>query len=276
MIFQKKKKIIPLSSGLINRNDIIVLPIDDEKKCKSILKKNKKNLSIVFFEPIQGSLPIEENLKVIKNIFKFCKSNKILTCFDEIICGGRVSTFTIYKRLKISPDIITLGKIFGGGFPIGIVGLNSEIEKKIKKLKKPVFFGGTFSGNIFVAQAGYNCVNEILKKRKNINNHFKKLNHFFKKKFLDEIKKNKFNLGLYCFESIFRIIFTNEKIFSKVERNKFDKNLVNTQNLRNFLISRRIFIAKSGAIFLSSLHTTKDLKYLIKSIIDFYKKTKIF
>ena len=274
--FSSKNKIISLSSGLINDSEILVLPIDDIRKCKAIIKKNLSNLSLVFFEPVQGALPFEKNLNNIKIIFDYCKEKNILTCFDEIITGGRVCDLAIYKKLKIIPDILTLGKIFGGGFPIGITAFSKTIQKKINLIKKPVFFGGTFSGNIFITFAGYNKLKYILKKRKKLSSHFKKLNEYLIKNFEKEVNKNKLNLSIYSYESICRIVFTRKKIFSKLERIKFDQSLKNTIKLREYLISKKIFISRSGTIFFSSLHNLSDVNLLIKNIIEFGKKLKFY
>ena len=100
-----------------------------------------------FFEPIQGCLPTDENLEYLKFLSSFCKKNKILLILDEIITGLRLKCSSVQKEFKLTSDISTYGKVLGGGLPIGVIAISKNVEKKINKLKKNIFFGGTFSAN---------------------------------------------------------------------------------------------------------------------------------
>ena len=80
-----------------------------------------------------------------------------------MITGLRLPEFSVFKKLKIVPDILTFGKIFGGGVPIGIIGLTKKIEKALNK--NTVFFGGTYSFNPLSSFLGLNTVSFILKNR---------------------------------------------------------------------------------------------------------------
>ena len=105
---------------------------------------------MIMLEPITSSLPLNESEKYVKDLFFYAKKNKILICFDEIITGLRVNGLSVFKKLNLKPDIITFGKCFGGGLPIGLTCLSKETARKIDLLNKPIFFGGTFSGNFLV------------------------------------------------------------------------------------------------------------------------------
>ena len=114
-------------------------------KCfKKILDKYKKNINCVLLEPIQGSLPTDKNIKYIK--FLENTVNKIKFCFflDEMITGLRTNGSSFQNYYKIKSDISVFGKSFGGGFPIGIIGINKKIEEKIKKKKLRFFLGHIF------------------------------------------------------------------------------------------------------------------------------------
>ena len=67
-----------------------------------------------------------------------------------MITGIRVDKFSVQKSLKLKPDLSTFGKIIGGGLPIGAIGLSKTVERKLSKQKNKVFFGGTFSGNLWL------------------------------------------------------------------------------------------------------------------------------
>ena len=85
----------------------------------------------------------KEYLKFLKSNFKK-KKYKILLIFDEIITGLRTDASTLQKYFDIKPDISTFGKCFGGGLPIGIIGVSKMVFNKMKNKEKKIFFGGTF------------------------------------------------------------------------------------------------------------------------------------
>ena len=77
-----------------------------------------------------------------------------------------IKIFFTYKNIKLSPDILTFGKIFGGGVTIGIIGIKKNIERQLNKKNNYVFFGGTYSLNPFSSYLGINTINYILKNKK--------------------------------------------------------------------------------------------------------------
>ena len=167
---KKKNKTVYLSNGLTKdiKKKIIVVPHNNFYKTKKIIEKFKSKIALVIVEPIQQAVPSKYNEKYIRQIYKLCKIKNILICFDEIITGIRVNNFAIQNKLNLKPDLSTFGKIIGGGLPIGAIGVNRKIEKKLKIQSKKVFFGGTFSANPFVCEIGYQNLSYIYKNRKKI------------------------------------------------------------------------------------------------------------
>ena len=112
--------------------------------------------------------------KYVKEIFTYCKKNNILICFDEMITGMRVPELSVFKKLKIVPNIITFGKIFGGGLPIGIIGITKKVEISLNKINNNVFFGGTYSLNPLSSYFGNNTIKFIIKNKNKIYNKLEK------------------------------------------------------------------------------------------------------
>lgn len=139
-----KNKIFETGGLGFQKNNLIMLKYNDIKYSLNLLKKNRKNLAGLIMEPIQASCPTKKSEKYVHNIFKYCKRNNIYIIFDEIITGLRVYDFTIFKKLNLKPDIITFGKIFGGGFPVGLCCIENQLNSKLLKSKEKIFFGGTF------------------------------------------------------------------------------------------------------------------------------------
>ena len=91
-----------------------------------------------------GCLPNDNSKPYLKFLEKYCKKNRINFIFDEIITGFRSEKGSVQRKYNIKPDITLIGKILGGGLPIGAIGISKNIYQKIKKNKKNIFFGGTF------------------------------------------------------------------------------------------------------------------------------------
>ena len=150
-----KNKIFETGGLSFQKNDVIMLKYNDIEYSLNLLKKNRKNLAGLILEPIQASCPTKISEKYLYDIFKYCKKNNILVIFDEIITGFRTLEGSVQNKFAIKPDITILGKVSGGGLPIGLIGINNAIFKKIKKNKIRVFFGGTFSANSMSSFVGY-------------------------------------------------------------------------------------------------------------------------
>jgi len=256
-----------LSSGLKSedKNNLIYIPYNNLELTKKILNKNKKNINCIFLEPIQGGLPLEGVGSYLRFLRKFCNNNNIPLVFDEMITGIRSHNFSVQKHLKVYSDITTVGKVVGGGLPIGIIGISKKISIKINK-KNRVFFGGTFSGNSLSSFVG----NETLKyliKNKNIINNINKKSVFFENQMNIFFEKNNLNLKVYRYASIIRIIYTDNKIQNRQQRDFFEnKNIKKIKLFKKFLLEKKIFYASSGIIYFSHATSLKSINHIIKQM----------
>ncbi|MCX8172545.1 MAG: glutamate-1-semialdehyde 2,1-aminomutase [Archaeoglobaceae archaeon] len=157
---------IPNSAGVpfnFVRNTLQV-PFNDVQKLSEILEKDK-NVAAVIMEPVMGNsaliIPEEEYLKEVR---KITRENDVLLIFDEIITGFRLSLGGAQEYYGVKPDLTTLGKIAGGGFPIGIYGGRKEIMERVSP-SGDVYQAGTFSGNPMSLLAGYTTVKILEKER---------------------------------------------------------------------------------------------------------------
>ena len=112
-----------------------ILPYNDEK-CFNMLTKD---MAAVIIEPSQGSNPRTDIGEFLKILRKRCDELNIVLIFDEIMSGFRIAKGGGQEFFSIRPDLITYGKVLGGGFPIGCLGGKYEIMKTDN-----VFFGGPF------------------------------------------------------------------------------------------------------------------------------------
>jgi len=272
---KKPNKKIHLSNGLTKdiKKKIIVVPYNDFNKTKKIIEKFKSKIALVMLEPIQQAIPSIYNEKYIKQIYKFCKTKKILICFDEIISGIRVNHFSIQNKLNLKPDISTFGKIIGGGLPVAAIGINKKIENKLKNKNNKVFFGGTFSANPLVSEIGFQNLNYIYRNNKKIYKKLEFLSKYFQNKMNLFFNNNNLNLKIIRYDSILRIIYSKNIIKNKAQRENIENKLLSKiNNFQKYVMRNGVFLSKKGAIFFSYSHRLKDIKYIIKILSEASKK----
>lgn len=269
-----KLKNIELSSGLdINfKNNLKFIPYNNIDESEKILKKYKKNIMCIIIEPIQGCLPIEAK-KYLQFLSDYCKKNNLTLIFDEMITGLRFNCSSAQDQLNLNPSISTFGKCFGGGFPIGIIGLKKEVLIKLKKKRKKIFFGGTFSANSINSYLSNKIVNYILKNKKKIFPDLEKKAFYLEKKINEFLVLNNFDARCLRVSSMLRIVFTKKEILNRSQRDFLEKkNLKKINFFRNFLFKNKIYYSSSGIIFLATTTSYKNLDYFIKIVKKAFKK----
>ena len=274
LLFQPDNKLKPkfLSDGLTNndKKKIIFIPYNDIEVSKKILNKNKDKINSIIIEPIQACLPLNNSKAYLKFIEKFCKKNNSTLIFDEIITGVRSDKNSVQKNYNIKPDITTIGKIVGGGMPIGIIGISKKVYKHIEQ--KKIFYGGTFSGNSLSSFVGNETLKYLIKNKEiidKINNKSK----YFQDNLNEFIYLNKMNLRIYRYSSILRIVYTNNKIDNRTQRDFFESKIsVKITNFKKFLFQKKIYYPSSGIIFFSDATSYKNIDYVIENIKIGFKK----
>jgi glutamate-1-semialdehyde 2,1-aminomutase len=263
-----KHKNVELSSGLdLNfKKNLKFIPYNDIQTSEITLNKYKKQIMCVIVEPIQGCLPTEAK-KFLKFLDNYCKKNKLILIFDEMITGLRFNCSSVQNQFNFKPSISTFGKCFGGGLPIGIIGIKKNIIKKLDKNKKKVFFGGTFSGNSIITYVANESVKFIIKNKKKIFPQIEKKAIFFEKTLNNFFNTNNYDARCYRFSSMLRIVFSKKNIKNRYQRDFLEKSKeVNIVKFRDFLLKKRIYLSGSGIIFLATTTSKKDLLNLIQTI----------
>jgi len=265
----KKNEIIGKSGSNFYKDEVLMLEYNNIEQSLNLLKKNRKKISGLIMEPIQASCPDEQSENYVKTIYNFCKKNKIYIIFDEIITGLRNKKLCVFKKLNLTPDIVTFAKIFGGGLPIGICCINKNLNSKLNSLNEKVFFGGTFSGNPFSSIVGLNTFKHIKKNKDKIFKHIEIISNYIEEEINLFCEKKDLNFRIQSYNSILRPIFSKNIILNKKQREIFDPSLSKTEKLRKYLLKNQIFVGKNGAIFICSQHNMDDAKKLIKTITQY-------
>ena len=270
---------IPMSEGLSkeDQTNIKFIPYNNKKKSLKILNKYNKKISCIIIEPIQAGLPDPNAKDYLEFLYKYSKSQKKILVFDETITGIRTGCSSVQQIYKLKPDITTFGKCFGGGMPIGVIALTKRIEKKLSSSKTKVFFGGTFSGNSLSTFVGKETVTYIFRNKKKIFLSLKNKSNYFLNKINKIINQNKLNISIFSFYSMFRIIFTKEKVKNRIQRDFFEKKNFKKINLfRKFLFKHSIYYPNNGIIFFSCQTSLKDIDKIIRvfeaGLLKYFKK----
>lgn len=243
----------------------LVLPYNDIKKLEETAKKYQHDLAAIIIEPVAANcgviLPQPEFLQALR---KIADKFNIVLIFDEVITGFRVSFGGAQEFFQVKPDLTCLGKIVGGGLPIGVFGGRKEIMRLLAP-EGPVYQAGTLSGNPIAVAAGITTL-KILKQ----NNPYKDLN--IKTKALTDgiklhAKEYAIGLRINSLNSLFSIFFTNKDVTDYKTAEMQNLNLFN--KFFHSLLKSGIYVSPSRfeANFLSVAHTDIDIKKTL-TIID--------
>jgi glutamate-1-semialdehyde 2,1-aminomutase len=129
------------------------IPYNDPEALESLLTI-QKDVAALIIEPVLGNIgPILPEDHYLRDVREITKAHDVLLIFDEVITGYRIGIGGAQKKYGVKPDLTTLGKIIGGGLPIGAFGGRREIMEQIAP-QGPVYQAGTFSGNPLSLTAG--------------------------------------------------------------------------------------------------------------------------
>lgn len=142
-------------------NDTLTCAFNDLAAVEQLVAENKNQIAAIITEPVVGNmgciLPQPGFLEGLRTI---CNREGIVLIFDEVMTGFRLAAGGAQERLQINADLVTYGKVIGGGMPVGAFGGKREIMEKIAPLGN-VYQAGTLSGNPIAMIAGFTMLNEL-------------------------------------------------------------------------------------------------------------------
>ncbi len=133
--------------------------IESVKKCFN----DSKNIACVIIEPIAGNMGlVPADKEFLHELRDLCDANGTLLIFDEVMSGFRATVHGAESITGVKPDIVTLGKVIGGGMPVGAFGARADIMAKLSP-EGPVYQAGTLSGNPVAMAAGLAAISKLKK-----------------------------------------------------------------------------------------------------------------
>ncbi|HEY8110663.1 MAG TPA: aminotransferase class III-fold pyridoxal phosphate-dependent enzyme [Candidatus Nitrosotenuis sp.] len=255
----------PESNGLTDEEHIISLPYNDLEKSLEILQSVKKELAGIIVEPVLGGGGcIPATKEYLKGLQEYAKKARALFILDEIVTGFRFRYGCLYDTMGLEPDIVTLGKIVGGGFPIGVICSTDEIMNYANtmthsKAKRAYIGGGTFSANPMTMRAGKATL-DALKNGKNIYSKIDGLGEKTRKQLSKILAGNAVVTGR---GSLFMTHFTKEdtEIQNAADAARCDSKLLQQFHFEMIVKDGIFFLpGKLGAF--SNAHSDSDVKAL--------------
>lgn len=256
-------------------NQTLLLPYNDIDVLENLVKINN-DIACVIVEPVLANMgliiPEEDYLSKLKRI---CEREEIVLIFDEVVTGFRLSPGGASEYFGIIPDIMTLAKSIGNGFPLSaIVG-----KKKIMELLSPkgtVFQGSTYAGNPISTSAGIATLEKLGTVKNEL---YPKLSRYadnLSNGIRDHLKDLKFEGSVNNISSMFQIYFTNEKIKDASNVRKSKNRLY--KKLFDELLKSGIFIPPSQfeTCFISYSHDDEDMDRTIEAYAKALRKVKEF
>jgi glutamate-1-semialdehyde 2,1-aminomutase len=167
--------------------DTMVLPLDDSAAFDEAMKKFGDRTAAVIIEPVPANAGLLlQRRAFIEYIMSAAREKKILVIFDEVISGFRLGFGGYAGRENLIPDILTYGKIIGGGLPVGAIAGKKTIMDFLAP-EGPVYQAGTLSGNPLAMAAGLAALKGLLRKNGEVYERLKHLATRLKENFLNEI-----------------------------------------------------------------------------------------
>jgi glutamate-1-semialdehyde 2,1-aminomutase len=248
----------------------LTLPYNDTDALTELFKKMGSNIACVIIEPVVGNMnliiPHEEFLKTLRSL---CSEHGSILIFDEVMTGFRVSLGGAQELFGILPDMTTLGKVIGGGLPVGAFGGRKDIMQKLAPIG-PVYQAGTLSGNPVAVAAGLETLRLIQKE--NFYEDLAKMTHALVKGLEDASKAFNHAFSARNVGGMFGLYFSEKApdSFDEVmasDREKF-------KQFFHHMLDEGIYFGPSAfeAGFVSAAHTQEDIQATLNAAQNAFKK----
>ena len=244
--------------------DSITVPFNDLEAVEKAVVENRDEIAAVIVEPVAGNMgvipPAPGFLQGLRDI---TAERGIVLIFDEVITGFRVSQGGAQELYGVTPDLTTLGKIIGGGLPVGAFGGRREIMSDISPLGKMVSQAGTLSGNPLAMTAGYEMLKRL--QEPGVYEVLEAKSQALETGILENLKSLGLKYQTNRVGSIMTLFFTELPVTSFDAANACDQNLF-ARYFREML-NRGVYLAPSQfeAAFVSLAHSDADIDKTIKA-----------
>jgi glutamate-1-semialdehyde 2,1-aminomutase len=241
----------------------LTLPFNDIPALQSVIRKEGKSIACIIIEPVVGNIGcVLPQTGFLETLRKLTKTHGIVLIFDEVMTGFRLAFGGAQEYYGITPDLTCLGKVIGGGLPVGAYGGRKEIMSMVSP-EGPVYQAGTLSGNPIAMTAGIETL-KILSKGKTYQT-LQKTGDLLEKGLTEAAKRAGVKTRFYRAGTMFCTYFTDAHVVDY----KTAKTSDTAQFARFFLsmLKKGIYMAPSQfeAGFLSLAHSAADIEKTVSA-----------
>ena len=250
--------------------DTLIAPYNNLNYVKELFQKNKDEVAAIIIEPVAGNMGcvIPQN-GFIEGLRKLCDQNNCLLIFDEVMTGFRLAKGGAQEVLGVNADIVTYGKVIGGGLPVGAFSSRNEIMNKLSP-EGSVYQAGTLSGNPLAMSAGLATLSE-LKLNDNIYQSLDEKSSYLEKGMYEVLGKTSLDFKINRLGSMISLHFCSEDVIDfkssqKGNNEKFKKYF-------HGMLKEGVYLPPSAfeSYFLNDALTYDDIDFTLDALIKVSK-----
>jgi glutamate-1-semialdehyde 2,1-aminomutase len=260
---------VPSSPGVTEgaAQDTLVAEYNDLSSVRAHLEANPGQVACVIVEPVAGNMgcvpPVEGFLEGLREL---CTREGAVLIFDEVMTGFRLAAGGAQERYGVMPDLTTMGKVIGGGLPVGAYGGREDLMRQIAP-DGPVYQAGTLSGNPLATAAGKAALT-YLKENPQVYEELEERGRELEEGVLGLIGEKGYPLTWTRVGSMASLFFTPDPVRDWYSAAKVDK-----EAFRSFfwgMLDRGFYLAPSPfeALFLSAAHTAADIQATLDASVE--------
>lgn len=252
-------------------NDTLTAPYNDLAAVQTLVDANRGNVACIILEPVVGNMGLVKPVAgFLEGLRAICDKEGIVLIFDEVMTGFRLAKGGFQERCGVTPDMTTMGKIIGGGMPVGAYGGKKEIMDCVSPAG-PVYQAGTLSGNPIAMAAGMAMLTH-LNENPSVYTHLDKVGEIITQGMKANMAKLGLNYTLNHVGSMFTLFFTENAV-----NNFEDAKTSNTELFGKYfqaMLKRGIYLAPSQyeAMFLSTALTDEHIQLILEANYESLKE----
>lgn len=249
--------------------DMLILPFNDTESTVSMITEHAQELAAVIIEPVSafGLGCVAAEIDFLKALREVTSAHDIPLIYDEVVTNFRLGLGGAGEYFGVRPDLVCLGKIIGGGFPVGGYGGRADIMDKVVNttsgvwdLTEQIFQSGTFSGNPISMVAGLAVIEEL--EKENVYRGLDQKTEQLKLGIIEIGEEFGFKLLVTGASSFFQIHFGVEEIRNKRDAQREDKAL---SELFHLGLRSNGIMANAHPLFLSTAHSEQDIQVILEA-----------
>ncbi|MBS1947011.1 MAG: glutamate-1-semialdehyde 2,1-aminomutase [Bacteroidetes bacterium] len=252
-------------------NDTLTCAYNDLKALEKLTEEHKNQVAAIIVEPVAGNmgciLPQPGFLQELRSI---CNDKNILLIFDEVMTGFRLAPGGAQEKIKVNADLVTYGKVIGGGMPVGAFGGKKKIMEHIAPLGS-VYQAGTLSGNPIAMIAGYTTL-KILKNNRHIYHELEEKTIYLRDNLHRVFLETKIPFVINQFGSMISVHFSNHAVNDFASAASANNELF--KKYFHAMLKRGVYLPPSAfeSWFLNNALTREDLDKTIQATSESLKE----